>query len=137
MGFEAPTNLLKLIFTDPSYEGLEVYVRFVGADDLAEASKLQHIAAKDVRPSHVAGLLDQFAERLVSWNVTIDGEDVPATRDGIRRLDILFQLPIIEAWVSAYGTHLNDLKLAEDQRREQAADDVELSAGLKVLPLVE
>jgi hypothetical protein len=128
MGFEAPLSYMRLRFTDPSYEGLEVLVRMVDGDTLAEAAELRTVDLTNVQPHDLKALLDGFASCLVEWNLTVKGRPIPATRAGLKKLDVLFQMQMITSWLTAFGQALDDI-------RQAAAEAEEVAPTLPVTPL--
>jgi hypothetical protein len=129
MGFEVPEpQHLRLVFSDPSYSGLEVVCRLVPVGQLTEAATLAGIDPKAVRSEDaqkVQNLIGAFAQALVSWNLTRKGRKVPATRAGVDSLDLIFIMQLIEAWLSAVGKVIT----------EQANTDAELAETLQAEPL--
>lgn len=128
MGFEVKENVQKLVFTDPSFEGLEVRVALIPLDELTAAASLARIDPKDVTPEDVAKvtqLHDAFAGALRGWNLTRKGEPVPATLDGVKSLDLVFVLQLIAPWIA------NSAVVAAEE--EAARADVE--AALPTLPV--
>lgn len=113
-GFEVPQTQLRLVFSDPSYAGLEVVCALPPLDKLEETAAIAADPAA-VTPDTAARLLDTFAEQLVSWNLTRNGEPVPATRAGLGSLDLLFAMQLIMAWLSSTG------ELLKQQRATEAA----------------
>jgi hypothetical protein len=123
MGYEVPENIVRLVFSDPSFDGLEVVCRLATVSQIAAAAQLTAVDAKNIRPEdakYVENLIGDFANALVSWNCTRKGEQVPATREGAGSLDPLFTMQLVEAWLSGSGEIL----------AEQAKDDAELEASI-------
>ncbi len=108
-------KLYKLVFVD--HDGLEVRARavpigkFLALMDLAE---LKEDADPGTAKKAVTGLLDDFSEALVSWNLEEcpDGEctgpecpyehrKVPADDGGVKAQDVDFMMEIIDAWMTA------------------------------------
>ncbi|ACU71747.1 hypothetical protein Caci_2838 [Catenulispora acidiphila DSM 44928] len=122
MGFESPRTVLVLDFTDTDLAGLEVRMRSQTVQELKDGTaRMASIAsvAKSVlgldpndeaaAQAAIAGLdteaLDavddtfaDFAKHLVSWNLTENGVDVPATLEGIGAQDSRFILRLVGAW---------------------------------------
>ena len=127
-GFEVPQTTLRLAFTDPSYGGLEVVCRAVPLGELQEAAELANVDPKNVTDEDQARLerlIGSFADALVSWNLTRRGKKVPATREGVDSLDIIFTMQLIAAWLAGLG----ELVAA------QAQSDAEMVASLPVQAL--
>jgi hypothetical protein len=102
MGFEAPQKAYRLNFAETGLAGLEVTA---GSLPLGEFLKVSELAAAKDDPQGAANsakqLFETFAGSLLSWNLTRDGEPVPATYDGILGQDLDFMMKIVLAWVSA------------------------------------
>ena len=95
MGFEVPIRTAMLEFTE--HEGLEVrvaldvpmqmffdFTHMVDSNDMAEVEKA----------------VREFADTaLIEWNVTIKGEQIPPTGDGITRLPLGFAKDILMGWL--------------------------------------
>lgn len=110
MGYEAPTSTFLLRFED--HPGLEVRARSVplgvftqlaSLADVVEHKDDHDLAALASGLGELGTLFDNFGDALVEWNVTINGQSVPATPDGVRRLDVPFALELIFAWMDAIG----------------------------------
>lgn len=109
MGF-THNRTLKLVFDDPSLEGLEVKTRSV---PLKTALRLMHLSsAAEKGVGQIEEMLDVFAGALVAWNLEDDvlGDDgqptgekipVPATREGLESQEIDFVMEIVLAWQDA------------------------------------
>ena len=127
-GFEVPQNTLRLKFTDPSYNGLEVVCRAVPLGELRETAALANVDPKNITDedqARVDRLIGSFADALVSWNLTRKGRKVPATRKGVDSLDLIFLMQLIGAWLAGLGELV----------AEQAQSDAELVAALPVQAL--
>lgn len=94
MGFEAPSTVYELDFTD-TYAGLEVAVR---ATTLDEFLHVQELLGGSDTPKGMRQVFGAFADLLVSWTVTKKGEPVPADLDGLLSLEEPFVTAIILAW---------------------------------------
>lgn len=112
MGYEVPESPnLRLVFTDPSFNGLEVVCRPTPIGQLNEAASLADIDPKKVKPEDaekVQRLISAFARALVSWNLTRKGRKVPATVKGVDSLDVEFVMQLVSAWLSAAGARIAD-----------------------------
>jgi hypothetical protein len=109
-GYEAPTTAFALRFED--HPGLEVKATSVPLGVFSKLSRLADLAggATDATLAKAAeglgeldDLLVTFGEALVDWNVTIKGEPVPPTYEGVCRLDFPFALELIFGWMDAIG----------------------------------
>lgn len=126
MGYEVPEpQHVRLVFSDPSFNGLEVVCRLVPVGQLSEAASLANVDPKAIKPEDaekVQNLITAFSNALVSWNLTRKGRKVPATRKGVDGLDLVFTMQLIEAWLTAVGKAI----------AEQATGDAELAETLDV-----
>lgn len=98
-------KVFKLVFEDPSMDGLEVRA---GSVKLKKILKLMKLAESTERsPDQMGEMLDIFSAALISWNVeeTVLDENgssrqpVPATREGLESQDFDFVFEIILAWM--------------------------------------
>lgn len=127
MGFEVQETRARLQFTDPSFNGLEVVCALIPLDELAAAASLADVDSDNVTPADlmkVQQLRDAFAGALRSWNLTRKGKPVPATLAGVKSLDLVFVLQLIEPWIENSATVAAQL----------AADRAEVEAVLPSLP---
>lgn len=128
MGFEVKETRVRLRFTDPSFAGLEVVCALIPLDELVAAASLARIDLSDITDEDLAKvtqLRDAFAGALRSWNLTRDGKPVPADLAGVRSLDTVFLLQLIEPWLA------HSAELAAKQQAERA----EIEATLPSLPV--
>lgn len=126
MGFTAPRRTMRLMFTDPSYAGLEVTTAVAVLGTLDEAAGLAHIDPQAVSSEDMARvdrLITAFAAALKSWNLEDDtGAPIPATEAGVRSLDLPFAMQLIGAWLEAAGEVI----------AAQAAEDAKIAETLKI-----
>lgn len=105
MGFRKQATLYKLKFEDPDMEGLVVVARSLPLKDFLEINRLgvfEDDPGKQAEQSEL--VFKKFAGALVEWNLeTEEGEEVPATYDGIASQELSFILTIIRAWMEAIG----------------------------------
>lgn len=110
MGYRRESIQYKLVFDDPSLEGLEVVTKSVSSGRLLKLMKLADLAGNAGKrreftaddASAVESLFGGFASALISWNLEDEkGEPVPATLDGVNDQDFDFVLSIIMAWINA------------------------------------
>lgn len=108
-------TIYKLMFTDPSYDGLEVRAKSVSIGELMEIAGLKDTLDPENPDVEAVGIIfTSFANALVEWNldkeVTVTAEDgstpiatidepVPPTLAGIYSQDVPFMLGIITAWI--------------------------------------
>ena len=93
-GFEPPGSGAKLDFSDTAYAGLEVTMDAVSLGDLLD---IQDVAETGTGAA-AREMVTRFAKCLESWNVTRNGEPVPATLEGVLSLDAVFIGAIVKAW---------------------------------------
>ena len=93
-GFEPPGSGAKLDFSDTAYAGLQVTMDAISLGDLLDIQGL----AETGTTAAVREMVARFAKSLESWNVTRNGEPVPATLEGALSLDAVFIGAIIKAW---------------------------------------
>lgn len=127
-GFEAPDNRLKLVFSDPSFAGLEVVCRLATMDQIKSSAKLgdldpNALSAGELE-AEVGRIIGEFADALISWNLRRDREPVPATAQGVGSLDSLFVMQLVEAWMSNSGKLLRDR--AQQMQASAEVDESEL-----------
>lgn len=112
MGFVRKTKILKLVFDDPSMEGLEVRAKAVPLGALMEIAKVANLVGKvgaiptEEQMEDLDNLFQRFAKVLVDWNLeeSIDGNPptpVPATIEGIYSQDLDFMVDVVVAWIEA------------------------------------
>lgn len=95
-GFELAPKIYKLKFED--YPGLEVSAREPSTGKLLE---LQELGDEASTVTDVRKLFREFAEFLVSWNVTRDGEPVPADYDGLLSMGAGFVRKLTDGFIDA------------------------------------
>jgi hypothetical protein len=95
-------RIFVLTFEDEDYDGLVVKARSVKLGSFLQVANLLKLDPQNVQPEDVekfAELFEQFADALVEWNLEDDdGQEVPATLEGVQRQDVDFIMPIIKAW---------------------------------------
>jgi hypothetical protein len=91
MGYEPPSTGLKLDFSETQYAGLEVTM---GPLSLGQLLEIEELSEKE----GTRGLVTLFVDVLESWNVTRQGDPVPADLAGVLSQDPDFVLAIINAW---------------------------------------
>lgn len=96
MGFDAPSGpRLRLEFDDAGYAGLVVICREPSLGAYLDLVGLAGASTMD----GVRHALEQFGnDVLAEWNVTKDGDPVPATAEGLLSLDRSFARAIFNAW---------------------------------------
>lgn len=105
MGYQR--SLLKLVFQDPEFEGLEVTMRRPSIGRLHPLAALQEtVRDPDVGADATMAAMDQIlatlAESLASWNLETDqGAPVAPDLEGLRGQDPVFIMTVMEAWLDA------------------------------------
>jgi hypothetical protein len=110
MGYEAPTTTMVLHFED--HPGLVVRAKSVPIGVFTDIAKLADVV-KDANDADLQMMADTlgdldalfstFGAALVEWNVEIDGEPVPASYEGVKRLDAPFAMELVFSWMDAIG----------------------------------
>lgn len=102
-GFEAPEPEQVTLRWTEKYRGLWITMVRSREAHLRMAARVQllsdddEITAEDAKI--ILDLFDSFASHLVDWNVKIKGKPVPATSEGIARLDDTFVMDLIMSWL--------------------------------------
>jgi len=79
--------------------GLEVRMRPVSVSQLMDLTVLaDEFAAGRATTAQVNELFETFADRLVSWNLDIDDDEVPADIKGVRSLDYELFMRMLTGW---------------------------------------
>jgi len=102
MGFDAGVRAITIRF-EPGhkYHGAEARVRGMGIGEYMAATGLD-----GGEGDNAAASMQRFFERLVSWNLTVDGEAVPATEEGAKACDHGLIRALQNAYVQALiGVH--------------------------------
>jgi hypothetical protein len=132
MGFERKPKVYNIRFAeDHEFHGLEFRMRSVDVDfykkfvgtafrlaEFKDTSESEDLAEQMNALSQIADVLDEmrqlFAGKLISWNMEETIEDVltpiPATIEGVRRLDDKEFQVITSEWLEAVGGVGTDLK---------------------------
>jgi hypothetical protein len=126
-GYEVPQDTIKLKFSDPSFEGLEVVCHSVPYGNLTETAEMAKIDPKNVTDEdleRVDRLVKAFSDNLVSWNLTREGKKVPVTNAGVKSLNLVFLLQIVEGWLQ--GTA--ELVATQAQKDSELAETLSMDA---------
>ena len=97
--YDLKTETATLVFdAGTGYAGLKAETTLdIPADDVLEFSKIADLKGWESKP-----LLRDFGDRvLLSWNLTREGQDVPATGDGMMSTPIKLVMALVKAWVGA------------------------------------
>ena len=96
MGFRLPQRNARLVFSG-DYQGAEVVVRL--NLPIGTFMEFQDIVAD---PKSGVAVYEIFAKSgLVSWNLEDEAGAIPATMEGLRRVDPSFATLIIQKWTEA------------------------------------
>ncbi len=105
--FERPRHLRVHWDDDPDHElhGAEIRMKRLSVDDLRELSTMDLPEGDDdaIDGSTLTLIVDRLADGLVSWNLTEDGEDRPATREELME-DASLCMAILERWMAVAGS---------------------------------
>lgn len=103
MGFTPPTSVYTLDFPEgDELHGLTVEARSVSVGTFLRLARLQDTASEGGLEALAAvdELFDAFGKALRSWDLQDDdGQDVPATADGLRTLELRHAMAVITAWM--------------------------------------
>lgn len=105
MGYEAGVRAITIKFdTGHPYHGAEARVRGMSIGEYMAATGLDGSDG-----DNAAASMQRFSERLISWNLTVDGAPVPATPDGVKEIDQGLARALQNAYVEAIiGVHRSD-----------------------------
>jgi hypothetical protein len=104
MGYKRAKKTFRLVFEDPSMEGLEVVATATSMANLLEIERLgtRLESSTDMPAEDAAEFFGRFVELLRSWNLEDDDDKpVPLTVDGLLAQDSDFVLAIIDAYKDA------------------------------------
>jgi hypothetical protein len=105
VGFTVPRKIFKLVFAEEDLVGMEVRARSIPLGDFLRVTELAEYAenASGVEAlTKISELFSSFVFALESWNLqTEDGDPIPASVDGLYRLDFDLAMSIIMAWLGA------------------------------------
>lgn len=104
MGFDAET-IYNLEFEAEQLAGLEVRAVAPSLGCVLKLAPLAKFEHQKVGPEDLPAVMpafEVFAAGLIEWNVELRGEPVPATYDGVLRLDPTLAMQIITAWMNAF-----------------------------------
>ena len=125
MGFEFEENIYTLDFKTQSHQGLEVRCTSVPIGQLRRLIRMavdlqgaadQPASKRKLTPEQAEtlnGLINGFAEALVSWNLEKKGVPVPATAEGLDAQPLEFFFPVLMAWFDVIGGVAEDSDLGK------------------------
>jgi hypothetical protein len=101
-GFEPKRKTYRLKFEDPDLAGVEVVMASLTIEAMVGMAAAADAVRGDAPDAAMIGdLFGRFAAALKEWNVTSDGQPVPATRDGVMSQDLDFVMAVFEAYFEA------------------------------------
>lgn len=124
-GFEFEGNIYNLTFQTPTHRGLKVRAESVPVGEFRRLMRLavqlqdddgKPVDARKITPEQadaLDGLIEGFAQALVSWNLKKRGVPVPATPDGLNSMPLEFVFPVITEWFTAVGGVAEDSPLGK------------------------
>lgn len=90
MGFERRRKTFRLDFTGTDLEGLEMDMLGMTISEMLEMDNLQATAAAGTpaeQKQKAIELLEFISSKVVSWNLTENGEPVPVSKEALMELD--------------------------------------------------
>jgi hypothetical protein len=104
VGFIVQPKAYHLKFEDADMAGFEVTAKSLNTGQFLEfqAAQLVRAGGGEAAQGATQQMLEMLSAAIVSWNAeTTDGEPIPHTMDGLRTLDLDFNMAIISAWMDA------------------------------------
>jgi hypothetical protein len=126
-GYEAEAKVLVLTFED--HPGLEVTARSPSTGGLLD---LQEAAEEAASVDGLRKLFRMFAGYLADWNVTRDGEPVPASYEGLLSLDPGFVRAVTDGFIGAVTGIPGPLRLASSGGGSTPSSPDSLEASIPV-----
>ncbi|NUP18432.1 MAG: hypothetical protein HOZ81_20575 [Streptomyces sp.] len=127
MGFVVEPKAYHLKFDESSdLAGLEVTARSLNTGQFLEFQEAQAVRARggEAAKGATQQMLEMLSGAILSWNAeTPSGEAIPHTMDGLRTLDLDFNMAVIDAWMDA----LNGVSAPLPQTSTDGAPSVEAS----------
>jgi len=102
-GFEPKPKLYELVWGSGDYEGLEVTAKGVSTAAFLEIQEMAEGMGETPKSADIKRLLKRFGGLLVAWNVTDDGQPVPADYEHLAELDLDLSMEIFSRWSNAVG----------------------------------
>lgn len=97
MGYKRKLKTYTLQFDTDDMAGFECVMRGLNIGEYLRVNGMG-----DADEETVPGLLDLFADKLVSWNLEDDNnQPIPANRESVHAQDLDFILTIAPAWINA------------------------------------
>jgi hypothetical protein len=127
--FKRERKLYQIAFEDPELKGFEVLMKGVSLGEFVDVTELSSkLEDQDGRTrENIEGQFTMLAAHLVSWNYADeDGNEVPATYDGLKQLDFADVMKIMYGWMQALTT----VPKASNDDSSSTGISEELSLGL-------
>lgn len=107
MGFKREQKTYKLIFEDPSLDGLEVVAKGLSVGELLNVNELD----RNKETETTKELLKIVAEHIISWNLEHeDGSAVKPSYEALVAQDFEFTTAVLAAWLSAVASVSTNLE---------------------------
>lgn len=98
MGYVRKTPVIKLMFDDEEYEGLEIRMESMPLGEFLEIDKLSQDDGHDA----FRKMIEQLASHLRDWNLEEEnGTPVPANLEGLKKQDLVFVRAIVNGYRGA------------------------------------
>lgn len=104
MGFKVKPKAYRLVFKDDDMAGFEVTAKSLNTGQFLEFQAAQSVQAGGgtAAESATQKMLEMLSASIISWNAeTEDGQPIPHTMDGLRTLELDFNMTIIREWMAA------------------------------------
>lgn len=94
-GYRVPARTARAVFEGTEWDGCEVTLKINATiGTLIDLSRMRD-------DNDIDALLSFLADVVVSWNVEDDNGPIPATSDGMRRIDPFLMNALLDAWQGA------------------------------------
>lgn len=127
MGFNVESDIYKLVFVEPEFEGLVIRARSIPIRDLVKISAASNLKITPLLSNdeweQIRELARIFADALVDWNLEVNGEPVPTTVDGLLSLPLRMFWKIQGAWwlaIAGVSAPLDDASSGGDPSLEES-----------------
>lgn len=102
MPYDHQAQRFRITFAEPDpLTGLVMTVRSATVDDYVRIAALTDEG--ELTAARVAELCDAMGPMLVAWDLTQNGQPVPATTAGLRSLDVALAVRLSREWLNAVG----------------------------------
>lgn len=104
MPYVVKPKAYRLKFEDDDMAGLEVTAKSLNTGQFLEfqAAQLVRAGGGEAAQGATQQMLEMLSGAILSWNAeTPAGESIPHTMDGLRTLDLDFNMAVIAAWMDA------------------------------------